>query len=278
MIVLNSVYKEDQVLVNLEFLNKFVVTCLPELYLFSRLRLFASTRGGSYLGFQFSKNEKYNVLPNLTSLGWVNSKESRVVKYRNMLKTLGVQTNVSFSIDRFILTSLKTFRAFILAVNEKYLLDKKSQKTEILDLVKSGKSAGRPNFYRKLSGSSLKLLKTNKVKEDGITTITGRVFNVELSRIMGISIPTISRWRRDSQEEGFNSYDFKTIVLNPRSPSRNSFVEMFKERVEKKSFFIAKEDGKSKVTKDLVITSDIELFYVKDRGRNSFNNLKIKSA
>ncbi len=232
--------KEEVIQMNLEFVNKFLSDKLPELYLFCRLRLFCAKSGGKFTKFDFSKNERYNILPKLVDLGWVDIESNKINKYRTILTNADVKAQASFTLDKLLMKSLKTFKAIILATNERYLLDVKE--------------------YRK---SEHPLLKVEKIKSDGNVSIKGRVFNAELSRIMGVSIPTISRWRAESIDEGFNEYDMRAVKIN-RSSIGSYKSDTFIDRIAKGSYFINIKDG-AQVTKDLIITSTIKMFYAVNR-------------
>lgn len=234
--------KEEVVQVNLEFINKFLAANLPELYLFCKLRLFSAKTGGKFANFKFTKNERYNVLPNLSLLGWVDIENMKVNKYRNILKVNKVEAQASFTIDKYLLQSMKSFKALVLAVNERYLLDCKA--------------------YRE---SRHPLQQVKKTVDCGNVKVEGRVFNADLSRIMGVSVPTVSRWRRESINEGFNEYDLKFVALNRDSLGKgNAPAKPFLPRLVRGSFFTC-SDKNLKVTKDLIIKSSIPIFYPKSR-------------
>lgn len=224
--------KDSVVQVNLQFVNKFLSTNLPELYLLCKLRLHCMDNGGSFKKFSFSKNERYNILPNLEKLGWVNVESNRVVKYRNILLSSKVDLGISFEIGNVHLQSIKRFKGFLLAINERYVLDYKKN----------------ANYKHPL----------NVVNVSDDSHLHGRVFNSDLSRIMGISVPTISRWRSESIQEGFNEYDLKSVRLNTSSPSKSS-SQKFSGRSERGSFFI--KGANAKFTKDLLIKSYLKVFY-----------------
>lgn len=245
--------KEEVVQVNLEFINKFLATNLPELYLFCKLRVFSAKTGGKFTNFRFTKNERYNVLPNLSLLGWVDIENDKVNKYRNILKSNKVQAQASFTIDKYLLQSMRSFKALILAVNERYLLDCKS--------------------YRE---SKHPLQQVKKTVDCGTVKIEGRVFNADLSRVMGVSVPTISRWRKESINEGFNEYDLKFVTLNRNSlGSGNVAAKPFLPRLVRGSFFNCIDNG-YKITKDLIIKSSIPIFYPKSR-HIEFKSSRVKS-
>lgn len=234
-------YVKDLVVqVNLQFVNKFVSTRLPELYLLCKLRLHCMNSGGSFKNFKFTKNERYNILPNMEHLGWVDIKSSRVVKYRNILSKSDLDQGATFEICWAHLQSIKRFKGFILAINERYILE-----------CKKNSSYGHP---------------LNEVKQIGTSSLHGRAFNADLSRIMGVSIPTISRWRSESLQEGFNEYDLKAVRLMVSNPSKEKLYH-FDGRKERGSFFI--KPGGAKFTRDLTIKSDLKLFYTTLKVRNT---------
>lgn len=260
--------KQDEVIMNLEFINTHLNNYLPEVYLFSKLRLYAQSKGGSYKGFKFTKNELYNILPKLSELGWINTRSNNITKYRNIVKDLGVKSNVSFSLNDDHTMNIKVFKAYMLAVNESYLLGVKDMKNNMLNPKGFDKRPTTPSGWHKISKPLRTLMKVEKVSQNGLKRLRGRVFNQELSSIMGISISTIGRWRSESRDCGFNSYTLNTVSLTTKTLGRPKNTE-FSYRLHTGSFFSPKCEAGRKFTRDLVITSDISIFRTKERYRHA---------
>lgn len=241
MVTSGKFVRENRLVVSLHFANKHISNNLPELYLFLKLRLYSSTRGGKYFGFKFTKNELYNILPKIEKLGWVRISDQSVVKYRKILNNCGLKSTYSFSIDEYSLASLRTFKGFMLAVNEQYFLKKG------FSSLKSG-----------LSDNSVRCV--SKSNEDEVSGFSGRVFNSELSSIMGVSIPTISRWRKESSDCGFNEYSLKTYIKFSVSLNKQTFPTYIEKRFDIGRCHGMRSDKRSLVTKDLVITSSLNVF------------------
>lgn len=216
-----------EIRLNLQYSNSLLKENLVELFLFTRLRIFSLSSGGNFSGFVFTKNELYNVLPKLEKLGLVDTGKNKVIKYRSILKSNNITSRVFFDIGFHNLTSLKTFKAYLLAVNERYVLGFKESK--------------------RFDGT---LIKSRRVRKKGDLEFIGRVFNDELSNLMGISKSTISRWRSDSKDEGYNAYSIKFKNAEVFARSSNS------------SKFKSNSNGKL-ITKDLIVRSSINIFHTK---------------
>jgi hypothetical protein len=242
--------------VNIHFNNQNTEN-INELYLYYRLRMFASRHGGCFSGFNFSKTEKYDVLPKLKALGWISGE--KVTKYRKLV----IDNNCSMlytNITEDHLVDIKTFKGAMIAISEKYLL-------EVKHSISSGRRKKVDSLGRKvkvnwdnLRVASKKALKTEKkIDTDGSKVILGRAFNDELCRIMNLSKSTVSRWRKESKENCFNTYDLKSIRVD--KPTDKDFKGIAKRRVKLKSTYTSKID-EGVFTKDLIITSSIPLFSI----------------
>lgn len=270
IILIDNVVNKNSVVINLEFTNKNLAKNLPELYLYYRLRLATISTGGWIKDFPYTRNERYNVLPNLRKLGWVSEDLKKINKYRDVVMSGGCKSKVSAELSPYELSDIKVFKGYILAINEKYLLDKKEKlNKQISDCRANGKSI--PKSWVKLKGATQIELATMKTKDGGVTTITGRAFNDELSRLMGLGTATITRWRNKSNDNGFNSYDLRSIKVNMNHASivAKVFVDG---RKEKGSVFCTKGDNPSIFTKDLLVTSSIKLFNVSPKNGNVKRN------
>lgn len=259
-ILIEKVGKKNSVVINLEFTNKNLADSLPELFLYYKLRVATASTGGWIKGFEYTKNEKYNVLPALVKLGWVTEDLKKINKYRSVVANCGCKSRASVEISGFELADLETFKGFILAANEKYLLDKKERfNKQISDCIAKGKAI--PRSWSKLKGAAQIVLATKKTKEGDTTTITGRAFNEELSRLMGLGTATITRWRTKSKDNGFNSYELRNIRVNMNHTSKATKM-VVEDRRAKGSVYTARDNKSAIFTKDLLITSGIKLFSV----------------
>jgi hypothetical protein len=266
-ILIEKVGKKSSVVINLEFTNKNLANNMPELYLYYKLRVATTSTGGWIKGFEYTKNEKYNILPALVKLGWVTEDLKKINKYRSVVANSGCKSRVSVEISGFELADLETFKGFILATNEKYLLDKKERfNKQISDCLAKGKTI--PSSWSKLKGAAQVVLATKKTKDGDVTTVTGRAFNEELSRLMGLGTATITRWRAKSKDNGFNSYELRNIRVNMNHISKATKM-VAEDRRAKGSIYTARDNKSAIFTKDLLITSGIKLFSVSCSNRNS---------
>jgi hypothetical protein len=242
--------------VNIHF-NNLNTDKVNELYLFYRLRMFAMKNGGLFRGFNFSKTEKYDVLPKLVKLGWISGE--KVTKYRSLVLESKC-SNIYANITEGHLSDIKTFKGTIISYTEKYLLDVKRS-------IAENKRVKRDSLGRKvkvnwgtLRVASKMLLKTEKKIDDfGCKEISGRAFNDELSRLMNLSTSTISRWRKESKDNGFNQYDLRSLQVNDNV--ERGFKQVAKKRLKTKSTYTSRVCGNT-FTKDLIITSSIDLFTI----------------
>ncbi len=162
-----------------------------ELFLFYRLRMYAALNGGSYLGFTFSKTEKYDVLPKLLKMGWVT--KEKVVNYRKVLNKYSCK-NIYFNLSEENLVDISSFKAMLIATTEKYLLDVKSsiKDKKRIKIDSLGKKI-KVNWDKLRVGSRALLNTEKKIDTFGNTSVSGRAFNAEISRIMNISESTKDR-------------------------------------------------------------------------------------
>jgi hypothetical protein len=159
-------------LVNIHFNNKFVKNNLKELYLYYKLRNFATDCGGCFASFKFTNNEKYKVLPKLEELGWVNLKELRVNRYRKVVTSLNCRNRYA-NMDISNLSSITQFKSFLLASCEYSIVLKK-------EYINKGKDVNNNAIYSN-----------------------------ELAEYTGLSTATITRWRAYVKKYGHNSYLYK---------------------------------------------------------------------
>jgi len=222
--------------------------------------MFASKNGGFFDGFNFSKTEKYDILPKLKKLGWVE--DTKVVKYRSIIIKNNC-SNVYTNITEDHLIDIKTFKGAVLSFTEKYLLDVKKNisegKRKKIDSL--GKKV-KVNWDKLRVASKKALQIEKKIDVDGSKLVIGRAFNDELCRVMNLSKSTVSRWRSESKENNFNTYDLRSIRVD--SKVSNDFKSIAKRRVKLNSTYSSKVDG-GVFTKDLVITSSIETFAIRPK-------------
>ncbi len=257
---------KNSVVMNLEFTNKNLAANVLELFLFYRLRIFAAKSAGWVKGFEFTKNERYNVLPNLIKLGWVSEDGTKVVKYRDLLKENKIESTVSADISAYELCDINTFKGFLLAINEKYLLDNKNRINEEIKRC-AEKRRPIPQSWGLLKGATRAEMATLKTKEDCVTTIQGRAFIDELCRLMGLGSATITRWRAKSKDNGFNTYELRNIRVNKNHLDRTTKL-IVEGRKARGSVYTARENKVAVFTKDLLITSGIELFKVSGKKKS----------
>lgn len=186
-------------LVNIHFNNIFA-SKTTELYLYQRLRWFAKDHGGSISGFPFSKTEKYDVFPKLLNNGWVTN--DKVVKHRDLLTKYGCSNN-STRITEYDLINLDNFKAFLLSTCEAYVIS--------YDKKKINKKSPSSSWDKKKGGESR--APSEKI-ENGKK---GVIVNSKISKLMSISVPSITRWRRLSNSLSYNDYSLTANVYNPNS-------------------------------------------------------------
>lgn len=210
------------------------------LYLFYRLRMYAQTRGGSIIGFKFTKNEQYNLLPKLRELGWVVG--DRVLNFRkvcNKYKCLAQWANI----DESHLKSLSAFKGYLVSTCESSFLRSSYRRSN--GLVKSYNY--RDKFYERNRSrvGEPHWFDAKKIK-NGI--YQGRVSNQIIAGRMGISETTVTNWRKQS----LNKYDLRKI--SSKIPEH--------EFIKESNFYYSKK-GNTFVTVDLVITTGISIFTIK---------------
>lgn len=274
VILIDKVGKKNSVVINIEFTNKNLAKNLPELYLYYKLRVATVATGGWVKDFIYTKNERYNVLPNLVKLGWITEDLKKINKYRDVVANCGCKSKVSADLSGFELSDMETFKGYVIAVNEKYLLDKKEKlNKQISDCLTKGKSV--PRSWIRLKGATQIELATTKTKDGDITTITGRAFNDELARLMGLGTATITRWRAKSKDNGFNTYELRNIRVNTNHLHKATKV-VVEDRRAKGSVYHARDNKAAIFTKDLLITSGIKLFIVSGKNTNAKRDARVK--
>lgn len=176
-------------LVNIHF-NNLYASNTAELYLYHRLRWHAKNNGGYIYGFNFSKTEMYDLMPKLIKRGWVT--KDKIIKHRAVLSKNNC-SNYSARITEYELSSIENFKGFLIASCEAYVIGTKCKKE---DKTNSSNLVG----YKKKGGKDSVLSKKNENKK------LGEVINSNISRLMGISVSSVTRWRRLSNTLNYNSY------------------------------------------------------------------------
>jgi len=252
---------ETKIISNISFNNRYLKN-IKELYLFYRLRYYSALNGGSFEGFKLSNHEQYRILPNLVSFGWIDLKTKRVRKYRDICKEVGVK-NAEFYMNSDMLQSLDAFKGAMIATCESYIIHSK-------DKLMSKKDKKERSYLVKCRNNPL--LKTKELQYNGLDCIAGRAFNVELSRLTGMSMPTITRWRKHSKEFEFNFYRLSTVSF---SRTYQSSLNFLRKRINNGSSYYS-EKYKSLITKDLSIYTPIEVFRNKIVSKKKFSEGKKK--
>lgn len=223
---MSSAHTSD-ILVNVHF-NNLNTERVVALFLFYKIRVFAAAYGGCFDGFEFTKNERYVTLPELIRLGWVTD-ENRVIKYRNLC-------NQSEAIGKWVkmpisaLTSLASFKGFLISSAEAYILNRNSKiqegKSKVYS-VRSGSYIRRDWVERR--GSSY-LNKVKKISSEGVSSLEGRVYLNTVSSLLGLSNRTLSRWRKDSEntytKKYVQNFDGRDISMHFYSKSSNKYLSV----------------------------------------------------
>jgi len=228
---------KNSILVNIDFNNEAIKNKLiTELYLFYRLRVFASNNGGFINKFQFTKNEKYNILPKLVKLGWISEDKKNISKYRELTKN---NKNYIVRLDTTNLCDLKSFKVYLLTSIESYSL-------HIKDAISGGKiSVEDDSDLLKVDWEDRVFGVTNKVrkiksKED--SKLSGRVFRKDITNISGLQSSTIDRWRKTAKKNNCNTYN-TTYISSKKMNTNDQYVRNYINK------------NKLKVYCDLVITT-----------------------
>lgn len=235
-----------------------------DLFLFCKLRLYAANFGGDFSTFIFTNNELYNVLPELIKKGWV-TKDKKIVKYRKTLNKAGC-TNIYTELDVAYLSDLDTFKGWLIAVAEKYCLDRnhKVNSGRVKKLDRDGGKTKVDWSYMGVDELSACLLKTEKIGFGDSATVSGRVFNEELVRVMGISDRSVTNWRKKTK---VNTYEYKEIVFSRKKNCEMSNA-MWQDRVNKRSVYRSKKYKDELVTVDMVVKSSLHLYKFNLKGKN----------
>lgn len=233
-----------------------------DLFLFCKLRMFAATNAGCFNGFVFTHTEKYNVLRRLLKRGWV-TKKNYVVKYRSIVFKAEC-ANAYTMLDAKYLTDINTFKGWLLAVAETYALNTKHA-------INTGKikKLNRDGSKDKVDWSNMgvrehtaALLETKKKGFGDASSITGRCFNAELVRLMGIAERTITDWRAKAR---INLYEYRDIVYAENGDAAINAV--WAERVESGNVYRSARHGGLLVSVDMIVTSEIHIFKFRLRNK-----------
>jgi hypothetical protein len=225
--------------------------------------MFAAQNAGSFKGFVLSGSDKYHTLPKLLKRGWI-TKKNYVRKYRTIVYKEDC-ANAYTMLDAKYLTDINTFKGWLLAVAEKYCLNRKHAiNTGRIKRVTRDGSKDKVNWSNMgVREHTAALLETKKRGFGDASSITGRCFNDELVRLMGISEKTVSVWRSKCR---INLYEYKNIVYD-ESAKYGVMNAVWADRVGNRSVYrSARHDGLL-VSIDMIVTSDIHIFKFRVRNK-----------
>ena len=238
------------ILGNIEFLFKSSAKGrLAEAMLYYKLRLYGEGRGGYLDGYEFSKNERYNLLPRLERFGWVVSfrakkgekKQYKLTSHRKVAcKGLNTHYNIEYSAEE--VSNMETFKAWIVSLAEEYSIIKNYKKQN--DKNKWYSARDRQWIPEQVNGELLNKFKTKKFNKENQEVLSGRVSNSLVGGLLGVSDRTVSSWRSAPFEwksrkgkdgwykrmEGFNVYYLRNCYgdVFDENVSFNSKGEPFK--------------------------------------------------
>lgn len=196
----------EPLIVNIAFNNIFAKKA-GLLYLYYKLRLYSSTRGGSIVGFKFTRSERYGNFKELKKLGWVT--EDRFISYRKTIQKYTFLT-ISTKITENDLAKLNNFKGFLIASTESYVLHRNNKiQSGRAKKIRYGEFINRDWDKMGKTQNEKFWLKTKKIVIEEKLGIIGRVYTSIISQMMGISLRTITRWRYNSTNK------YKTILLKP---------------------------------------------------------------
>lgn len=245
---MDKLVKKD-LFVNIHF-NNLYADRVGILYLYYKLRFYALDKAGSIKGYNFTKSEKYNVLPKLIKEGMVAG--DRVVSYRSLCTKLGCK-GVWSSMDSEVLMDMKSFRGYLLGATECYILDR-NHKRQNSRAKKYTKSLGYQQMNWVKSGGNAWHNVKKISSEDNEGCLMGRVFANRLSKVTGLSTRTITRWRKDSP----NVYRYNRFTPE-RAPVPGRDREKFSRT---KSGLL--------ITADLYIIGKVDVFSMSKYDGNTF--------
>lgn len=184
---------------NIEFLfNCSKKGRLQEAMLYYRLRLHAHNRGGYVTDFDFTKNERYNLLPRLIRYGWVadfSAGKQKVLKLnshrKKVCKNLNTHYNVEYSEKE--VSNIKIFRAWVVSLAEEYSLTKNYKKQQGKNKWYSHRD--REWVEQQFNGELANKHKIAKLKKENHQILSGRVSNSFVSNLLGVSERTVTSWR-----------------------------------------------------------------------------------
>jgi len=198
----------EPLIVNIAFNNTFAKKA-GLLYLYYKLRLYSSTRGGSIVGFKFTRSERYGNFKELKKLGWVT--EDRFISYRKTVSKYTFLT-ISTKITENDLAKLNNFKGFLIAATESYVLHRNNKiQSGRAKKIRNGEFINRDWDKMGNTQNEKFWLKTKKIAVDEEPGIIGRVYTGMIAEMMGISLRTITRWRNSSPNK------YKTVWYRPEN-------------------------------------------------------------
>lgn len=252
----------SQIKVNVHHSNMYAKK-VAELFLFLKLRVYAAANGGSIIGFNLEQKDK-EAITRMTYRGWIDRKRTKVNKYRTIVLDAGC-ANVYTMLDEKYLTDLDTFKGWLIATAESYCLQHKHNLN--IGRYKTVSKCGTKDKVDWSSvgvcGHTAAFLKTEKIGFGDGTEMTGRCFNIELVRLMGISDRTVTVWRNKVK---VNKYKFSTLAFS--DTERNNVTNaVWNDRVERNSVFRSAKKRGRLVSIDMKTTSSLQVFQFKLKNR-----------
>lgn len=184
-------------LFSVEFLTTHASEHLSEIYLYARLRAKGLGLGGSFDINQLSHHERYDLLPKLRKMRLVHVMKNRVLSHRRYILR-NCQTTVCCNVPLSELETIQQFRGVILQALESYLGRKQydAQRYGVQQFqIENGKFSKRERLMQTQRYSVRRYVDVTR----GRQRIQFSVSNSTLSRFLGVSIRTITRWRKESK-------------------------------------------------------------------------------
>lgn len=233
---------------------------VSDLYFYCLLRQEGYGKAGYFGKMNLTHHQKYKKLKKLRDLGWVHKDCNRVISHRKIIKAQNKHNFKMCRINPAHLKTLNSFKGFIISIAEHAQLD---WRWRLQEGKLRGYSYRDKMFYRKQVnvGSSIKCGSYNVTKFSGEESgfLSGRVSNFILSRSLGITVRSVSTWRKYSS----NKYKLNKQVVSGNSVKYG----------DTKAYYSKK--NRVFIHVDMVIVSDKEVFtnkYTKDSSIYSFFN------
>lgn len=182
---------------------EFVFNCskrgrVPELYLYYRLRMYGTGRGGYLDGFDFTHHEKYTLLPRLVKFGWVRKfsagkRSAYKLSSHRKVACAGQNTQLNVRYSEKELSSLQMFKAWLVSLAEEYSATNNYRKQQ----GKSKRYSHRDKEWvrEQVKGSVRNKHKITKFTKNHQQFLSARVSNSFVGGLLGVSERTVSSWR-----------------------------------------------------------------------------------